>query len=56
MSHQQSELGDQRGGDLHLGQVTAVSQRLGDDVGVAGIGLGLTPAVDTMRPGMYLTR
>lgn len=41
MSHQQPQLGDQRGSDLHWGQVATVSQRLRDDVGVLGVGLGL---------------
>jgi hypothetical protein len=42
MGYQQPQLGDQRGGDFDLGQIAAVSQRLGDDIGVTGIGLGLT--------------
>ena len=42
MGHQQPQFGHQRGGDLHLLQIAAVSQRLGDDVGVAGVGLGFT--------------
>ena len=43
VAHQQLQLVDQRGRDLHLGQVAAVSQGLGDDVGIACVGLGLTP-------------
>jgi len=40
VGNQQSQLAHQRCGDFHLGQITAVSNGLGDDVGIACVGLG----------------
>ena len=45
MGYQQPQLGHQRGGDFDLGQIATLPQRLGDDIGVAGIGLGVAPIV-----------
>lgn len=42
MGHRQPQLGHQRGGDLHLLQIAAVPGGIGDDVSIAGIGLGFT--------------
>lgn len=39
---QQSQFGHQRRGNLDLGQIAALADGLGDDVGVTGIGLGFT--------------
>ncbi len=42
LSHQQPQLGHQRRRDLDLTQIAPVPHGLGNDIGVAGVGLGLT--------------
>ncbi len=42
VSHQQPQLGHQRRRDLDLTQIAPVPHGLGNDIGVAGVGLGLT--------------